>query len=57
MKYYFAPIIFQVFLKHLPGHKKSLGMLGDKFRPWKVLEKTEHTITQTDIRKLLYGYV
>ena len=38
-KIFFAPINFQVFLKHPPSQKKSIGILGDKIRRWEVLEK------------------
>ena len=32
-KIFFAPITPQVFLKHLPGHEESIGILGDKIGP------------------------
>ena len=38
-EFFFAPINFQVFLKHPPSHKESIGILGDQIRPWEVLEK------------------
>ena len=47
-KIFFAPINFQVFLKHLFSHKEFKGMLGDQIRPWKVLEISGQTNTQTD---------
>ena len=33
-KIFFAPINFQVFLKHLPGHKESIGILGKQIGQW-----------------------
>ena len=38
-KYFFASITSQVFLKHPPSHKESIGILGDQIRSWEVLEK------------------
>ena len=49
-KIFFASITSQVFLKHPPSQKESIGKLGDQIRPWEVLEKSEHTDTQTDTR-------
>ena len=49
-KKFFAPINFQVFLKHLPSHKEFIGMLGDQIRPWEVLEKSGPTDKQTYTR-------
>jgi len=46
-KKFFAPINFQVFLKHPPSHKESISMLGDQIRPWEVLEKSAQTHTHT----------
>ena len=46
-KYYFAPIIFQVFLKHPPGHKESIGILGDQIGTREGLEKRGQTDTRT----------
>ena len=54
-KKFFAPINFQVFLKHLPSHKESIGMLGEQIGQWEGSKKSEHTHKNTDIRKLLYG--
>ena len=48
-KKFFAPINFQVFLKHPPSHKESIGILGDQIRPWEVLEK-KRTDRQTNTR-------
>ena len=45
-KIFSAPIAFQVFLKHPPSHKKSVGILGDQIRPWEMLEKSGHTDKQ-----------
>ena len=58
MKYLFAPIPSQVFLKHPQGNKKSIGILGDKIRLGKVLEKSGHKHRQahTNILKLSYGF-
>ena len=27
----------------MPGHEESIGILGDKIRPWEGLEKSGHT--------------
>ena len=48
-KYFFALITSQVFLKHPPGHKESIGILGNKIRQWKVLEKSGQTNKQIKI--------
>ena len=45
-KKFFAPINFQVFLKHLPGHKESIGILGEQIRQWEGSEKSGRTNTQ-----------
>ena len=49
-KYFFAVITSQVFLKHPPGHKESIDILGNKIRQWKVPEKSRQTDRQTDTR-------
>ena len=46
-KFFFAPINFQVFLKHLPGHKESIGILNEQIRQWEGTEKRGPTDTQT----------
>ena len=56
-KIFFAPINFQVFLKHLPGHKESIGILGKQIGQWEGSEKSGQTHKNTDIRKLLYGFL
>ena len=38
-KIFFVLMTSKVFLKHLPGHKEFIGMLNDKIRQCKVLEK------------------
>ena len=43
IKYFFAIIAFQVFLKHLLGHKESIGILGKQIGQWEGSEKSEHT--------------
>ena len=51
----FALIVFQVYLKHLSGHKESIGILGKQIRQWEGSGKSAQTHKHTDIRKLLYG--
>ena len=38
--FFFAQIDFQVFLKHLPGHEESIGILGDQIGTWEGLGKS-----------------
>ena len=45
-KFFFAPINFQVFLKHLPGHKESIGILGEQIGQWEGSEKSGPTHRQ-----------
>ena len=46
-KNFFAPINFQVFLKHLPGHKESIGILVEQIGQWEGSEKSAQTHRQT----------
>ena len=46
IKYFFAIIAFQVFLKHLPGHKESIGILGEQIGQWEGSEKSGPTHRQ-----------
>ena len=41
---------FQVFLKHLPGHKESIGILGEQSGRWLGSEKSGSTDRQTSTR-------
>ena len=50
-KIFFAIIAFQVFLKHLSGHKESIGILGKQIGQWEGSEKSAQTHKHTDIRK------
>ena len=43
LKYFFAIIALQVFLKHRPGHKESIGILDEQIRQWEGSEKSGPT--------------
>ena len=40
-----------------PGHKESIGEIGNETRPWKGSEKSGHTYKQAVIDKSLHGSV
>ena len=46
-KIFFSQINFQVFLKHPPGHEKSISILGNKIRPCYGHEKSRYTYKHT----------
>ena len=48
--FFFAQIGSKVFLKHLPGHEESIGLLVDKISQGTVLEKSgQQTDRHTDM--------
>ena len=42
-KIFFAIIAFQVFLKHLSGHRESIGILDKQIGQWEGSEKSAQT--------------